>query len=74
MARNERLEKPSPSAPSARKLALFRRSAKPGRRFANRDSVSPPKRVAPMDGACESVAAAEEEKKGRSPIGSRNRR
>jgi hypothetical protein len=25
MARNERLEKPSPSAPSARKLALFRR-------------------------------------------------
>jgi len=33
--------------------------------------MSPPKRLAPMGGACEAVATAE---KGRNPIGSRNRR
>jgi hypothetical protein len=55
--------------PLGRRLALFRRFSKPGRRFGNRVSVSPRKRLDPMAAACE--AAAEN---GRSPIGSRNRR
>jgi hypothetical protein len=59
-------------APLGRRLALFRRDTNPGRRFGNRVSVSPLKRLAPISGARATAAAAAAEK-GRGPIGSRRR-